>query len=162
MMFFKGENIMIINRLTSYFIAALLAVTFSFAILNNAQAAKPAAAVEMAEKAHEYYKANGNEASLKVFTESLDFKDGELYVYVLDKKGTMMAHGAKATLIGKDFLKFSDTTGKRFGHDIIKIKDTGWVDYYWLNPVVNKVQLKKTYVINTGENFICVGVYVNE
>ncbi len=153
---------MTIKKLTNYAIAALLIATFNFAILSNAQAAEPAEAVAMAEKAHRYYKAHGNEASLKAFTESPDFKDGELYVYVLNKKGIMSAHGAKATLIGKDFLKFSDTTGKKFGHDIIDIEDTGWVDYYWLNPVLSKVQMKKTYVINTGDNFICVGVYVNE
>ncbi len=150
---------MTIKKLAGYTMVALLALVFSFATAN---ATEPKDAVAWTQKAATYYKENGREAALKAFTEDSQFKKGELYVYVLDKKGVMVAHGAKATLIGKDFLKFSDTTGKRFGKEILEITDTGWVDYYWLNPVMSKVMKKKTYVIKTDDDFICVGIYVKE
>ncbi|MCP4356352.1 MAG: hypothetical protein GY793_12165 [Proteobacteria bacterium] len=147
------------NKLVKYTMIAVLAAAFNFGSIDSAHAGKAEKAVAMAEKADAYLKEHGDEKAMKAFTESPDFKDGEFYVGVIGMDGLMRAHGAKASLIGKDFLKFSDTTGKRFGKEIIEVKDTGWVEYHWLNPVVGKVQKKGTYVINTGKYAIAVGYY---
>ncbi len=153
---------MTIKKLFKYTTIAVLATIISFATMSSAQAGKKEDAVAMTEKAYEYFKAHGEEAAFKAFNTSPDFRDGELYVYVLNKEGIVTSHGAKATLIDKNLLKLSDATGKVFGKDLVAVKDTDWVDYYWLNPVAGKVQKKKTYVINAGKYVICVGYYQAE
>jgi cytochrome c len=63
------------------------------------------------KKAVEYYKANGKEKALAAFSDSKgQFCQGDLYIYVLDTKGKMLAH-PKAELVGQDFMTRKDIDG---------------------------------------------------
>jgi|GEM_PF-4486321 len=122
----------------------------------------PEGAIKMAEKANEYYKANGKDAAIKAYNSDPSFKYKSLYVFLLDSKtGLVIAHGGSASMIDQDLTKLRDPSGKLFGKEMIEIKDKGWVEYYWKNPSTNSMQKKRTYIINTGDSTsIGVGVYV--
>jgi cytochrome c len=114
----------------------------------------------MAIKAVEYLKAVGPDKSFPEF----DAKDGawhdrDLYVTVQDSKGVMVAHGTNAGLIGKSMLDLKDVDGKPFNREIQEIKDTGWVEFKWQNPLTKAVELKKVYEVRVGEYIVGVGAY---
>lgn len=120
-------------------------------------------AVALARKAIAYYKANGKD---KAFTEisnkSGQFIDRDMYVYVLDTNGIMMAHGANEKLIGKELSQLKDADGKLFAQELIalaKAKKSGWVDYKWPNPVTKQIEAKTTYIESHDGLGFAVGVY---
>ena len=122
--------------------------------------ATPDEAKAMAIKAAEFLKSAGPE---KAFAE-FDAKDGrwhdrDLYVLVEDSKAVMVAHGTNAGLIGKSLFDLKDVDGKPFERDVIAIKDAGWVDYKWQNPVTKAVEPKTTYWVRVGDYLVGVGAY---
>jgi len=118
---------------------------------------------KMVEAAYGYYKENGREVALKAYNSDNIFKYKSLYVYAVDDKGIIIAHGGDKTLIGSDITKFIDNSGKKFGKDIVAIRSNGWVDYYWVNSDTNNVQMKSTYVMKLEDGVhICAGIYVSE
>jgi signal transduction histidine kinase len=90
------------------------------------------------------------------------FDKGELYVFVYDLQGVMVAHPKNPALIGKNLIDVPDNDGKLFRRDIVekaKTKGSGWVDYMYLNPETNEVEHKTTYLQKVGDIIICSGAY---
>lgn len=136
--------------------AALLCATMSYA----ADQATPEEAKAMAIKAAQYLQSAGPD---KAFAE-FDAKEGpwhdrDLYVYVLDSRGVMVAHGANPGLIGKSVMEFKDVDGKPITQETLAVKDAGWVDYKWQNPVTKAVEPKTSYVVRAGDYAVVVGAY---
>lgn len=137
-------------------IASLLFAPAAYA----AGQATPDEAKAMAIKAAEYLKAVGPDKAFPEF----DAKDGpwhdrDLYVTVQDSKGVMVAHGTNGGLIGKSMLDLRDVDGKLFNRDIQAIKDTGWVDFKWQNPLTKAVEPKTMYEVRVGDYVVGVGAY---
>jgi hypothetical protein len=113
-------------------------------------------------KAKEFFKANGKDKSLAEFSNPKgQFVKDDLYIYVLDLNGKMLAH-PNATLVGKDFMTVKDADGKLFAVDMVKIakdKGTGWVDYKWENPKTKKVDPKTVYFEKVDDVIIASGAY---
>jgi signal transduction histidine kinase len=114
----------------------------------------------MAVKAAAYLKSVGPD---KAFSE-FDAKDGpwhdrDLYVTVRDGAGVMVAHGTNPGLIGKPTLELRDVDGKPFNHEMNDIKDTGWVNFKWQNPLTKAVEPKTMYIVRVGEYTVGVGAY---
>ena len=141
-------------------LAALMCVTF-LAASAWAQAT-PQDAEAWVKKAVEYYKANGKEKALAEFNNpSGQFKKGDLYIYVLDMNGKMLAH-PNAQLCGQDFMVKKDADGKLFAADMVKMakeKGSGWVDYKWENPTTKKVEAKIVYFEKVDDLIIAAGAY---
>jgi cytochrome c len=138
------------------FAAALLSGTAVYAVGQ----ATPDEAKAMAIKAADYLRTAGPD---KAFAE-FDAKDGpwhdrDLYVYVLDNAGAMVAHGNSPGLIGKSLLEFRDVDGKPITQDSLAVKDAGWVDYKWQNPLTKAVEPKVAYIVRVGEYAVVVGAY---
>jgi hypothetical protein len=136
--------------------AALLAAPAALA----AGQATPDEAKAMAVKAADYLKSVGPDKAFPEF----DAKDGpwhdrDLYVTVQDSKGVMVAHGTNAGLIGKSMLDLRDVDGKLFNRDIQAIKDTGWIDFKWQNPLTKAVEPKTMYEVRVGDYIVGVGAY---
>lgn len=136
--------------------AALLAAPTVYA----AGQATPDEAKAMAVKAAEYLKSAGPEKAFPEF----DAKDGrwhdrDLYVYVLDPAGVMVAHGTNPGLLGKSVLEFKDVDGKPITQVTLAVKDAGWVDYKWQNPLTKAVEPKTSYVMRVGDFAVVVGAY---
>jgi len=98
-------------RLPTFLVASLLAVAASSFAAERGTADE---AVAMTKKAVAYLKANGKEKSLAEFNkqEPGPFKDRDLYVMVVDKTGTALAHGGNAKIAGKNLIELKDSDGK--------------------------------------------------
>ncbi|OPY68967.1 MAG: Methyl-accepting chemotaxis protein 4 [Syntrophorhabdaceae bacterium PtaU1.Bin034] len=119
----------------------------------------------MVEKAAAFLKAQGKEKAFAEFGNSQgQFRKGDLYIFVLDMKADILAHGARHKMIGKGSLEWTDPEGKPFFKEIIegaKVKEVGWVSYKWTKPSSKKLAEKTTYFQKVGDVVICCGSYVN-
>lgn len=117
----------------------------------------------LVEKGIVFYKANGKDKALAEFSNPKgQFVKGELYIFIWDLKGVVLAHGANQKLIGKDVSELKDADGKLFvkeGVELAKSKGSGWVDYKWTNPVTKKIEAKTTYVKKVDDLIFCCGIY---
>jgi len=114
----------------------------------------------MAIKAADYLKSVGPD---KAFTE-FNAKDGpwhdrDLYVTVEDGKGIMMANGANLGLVGHNVLDLKDPDGKLFQREKLEVKETGWINYRWLNPLSKAIEQKTMFIVRVGEYAVGVGAY---
>jgi hypothetical protein len=110
----------------------------------------PEAAKAMVEKAIAYYKAEGKE---KAFSEIGDpngrFMKGDLYVFVYDVKGAVIARPVQKGLIGKNIIDAKDGAGKLFVRErleLAKTKGKGWQDYKFFNPTTKKMEDKRAWI----------------
>ena len=128
-----------------------------------AEAADAARAQALLERAVTHYK-EVEESALAAFGHKGKFVDGELYVYVISAKGVMLASGGPSSaLIGHDVTDLQDAAGKPFFREMLdkaKASGSGAVEYYWLNPVDNKMQRKLAYFQKVDDRIIAVGYYI--
>lgn len=124
---------------TAFFMSTALAADFG-----NAEEA-----TAMVKKAVAYLKANGKEKTLaEISNNKGQFIDRDLYISVYDTKGTVLAHGTNARLIGKDVSALKDADGREFIKDILTKAASagkGQADYKWPNPVTKEIQAKTVY-----------------
>jgi len=137
---------------------------FAFVLLcvvaDRAFAATPDQAKAMAEKAAQYLKDYGAEKAFDAIEDrNGQFRDGDLYVFVHHSSGLVVAHGGYATLKGKNTIGLTDIDGKSFVKEMVSVKDTGWVDYKWQNPVSKALEGKTVYVVRVGDYLVCAGAY---
>jgi len=138
----------------------VVAMSLSWSAAFAADRATPDEAKALAEKAAAYLKENGFDKACPAFhAKDGGFQDRDLYVTVQDSKGNMVCHGTTAALEGKNMLNLKDVDGKAFNVDIQAIKDTGWVEFKWINPLTKAVEPKKNYEIRVGEYLVGVGAY---
>ncbi|HYD60128.1 MAG TPA: cache domain-containing protein [Noviherbaspirillum sp.] len=120
-------------------------------------------ATAMVKKAVGYVKEQGRDKALAEFNNpSGMFKKGDLYIFVTDLQGKMLAHGANPKLVGKDLIDLKDSDGKLFVKeyiDLAKSKGSGWSDYKWVNPTTKAIELKSTYVEKVDDMVVGCGIY---
>jgi TRAP-type uncharacterized transport system substrate-binding protein len=92
--------------------------------------------------------------------------DRDLYVYVLDLNGIVMANGViPAMTTGTNLYNARDQNGKYFMREKLELcraSKPGWVDFRFLNPVTQTVEDKSSYIERMGDYCIGVGIYRNE
>ena len=114
----------------------------------------------MAVKAAQYLKEAGPDTAFAAFNDKAGpWHDRDLYVFVNDESCKTLAHGGNQALIGKTLAALKDVEGKPFIQDIAAVKDAGWVDYKWQNPVTKVIEPKVTYVVRVGQYSVGVGAY---
>ena len=70
-------------------------------------------AKEWVKNAVAFYKSSGKRIALAAFTDPYGmFVQAELYIYVLNPKGTMLAHGINEKFVGEEFIELMDSTGR--------------------------------------------------
>ena len=128
-----------------------------------ADAADAARAQALLERAVTHYK-EVEQFALAAFGHEGKFVDGELYVYVISTKGVMLASGGPSSaLVGRDVTDLQDAAGKPFFREMLdkaKASGSGAVEYYWLNPIDNKMQRKLAYFQKVDDRIIAVGYYI--
>lgn len=131
-------------------------------VAGEASASDADKAVALVQKAVAFYKANGMEKALEEYSNPKgQFKEGDLYVFVYDLTGTMLAH-PNNTLIGQNLIEVPDADGKLFRKEIVelgKAKGSGWVDYKYQNPKTKAIEQKTTYLEKIDELIICCGIF---
>lgn len=141
----------------------LLPPLLILAALPPLQADEKAEAEAMVKAAIAFAKEKGREAALReVSNPKGAFKKGELYVFVYDLEGKVLAHGGDVRRVGTNQFNGKDPDGKFYVKERIelaKTKGKGWQDYKFLNPVDGKVEAKTSYIeLHDGMIFGC-GVY---
>lgn len=123
----------------------------------------PEQAQAMVKKAVQFLDQNGQEKAFAAFNDTKgQFVDRDLYVFVLDMEGKVLAHGANAKLIGMNLMNVKDTDGKQFIKDLVemaKTKNSGWIEYKWETPQTKKVEQKSVYYEKKGDLIVACGAY---
>lgn len=90
------------------------------------------------------------------------FVRGDLYVFVLDFNGTIVAHGLSPDSIGNNVFQIRDSNGHFFIQSILRKVFTdgeGWVDYLWFSPCSGEIERKQVFFKRVGSYVICSGYY---
>ena len=127
------------------------------------QRGTPEEAKSLVEKAVAYVKANGEEKALKEFNNPKgEFFKGDLYIFVFDPKGVLLANPNLPNLVGTNVYNSPDSKGKLHRKEMVDLansKGSGWVEYYQLNPTTKKDEAKISYVQKTGNLILGCGAY---
>ena len=114
----------------------------------------------MNEHAVAFIKSEGKDKAFAAFNAGTDgFKDRDLYVFIYNKDGVCVAHGANTAMVGKSLIGLKDADGKEIVKDIVTTPTTGWVDYKWRNPSTQEIMKKHAYIIHDGDLWFGVGAY---
>lgn len=117
-------------------------------------------------KAVSFHKNSGEDIALAEFTNTKGpFVQDEMYIFVVNTEGTMLAHGVNEKYIGKNFIDLKDSAGKSFIREIVEIANTkgsGWIDYQWYNPVTKETKPKNVYFEKVNDLIICSGAYIEK
>jgi len=123
-------------------------------------------AIAMVKRVQDKFRRDGAEATFKAVTaQARIFHDRDLYPFVYDMSGVVVAHGAKADLVGKNLIDFKDQDGRFVIQQMIAVvkgPGSGWVDLRWTNPTTKEIEAKSSYVEKMGQYWAGVGVYTDE
>jgi cytochrome c len=114
------------------------------------------------QKAVTYYKEKGDSA-LATFSRQGDFVDGELYVFVIDTKGVMLASGGPSVvLVGRNVLNTVPEDLKSMFATAVNQPEGQVHDaqYRWTNANDGKVERKQVYFQRVGTRVLGVGYYM--
>ena len=123
-------------------------------------------AKEFVAKAINFNKNSGKEIALAEFTNPKGpFVQDEMYIFVLNHDGIMLAHGVNEKYTGQNFIGLKDSDGKSFIREIIdvaKVKGSGFVNYKWYNPVTKETKPKSVYFEKIDDMIVCGGIYIEK
>jgi len=90
-------------------------------------------------------------------------QNNDLYIFVYDLEGKVLAHGVRRELVGINRWTSKDPDGKFWIQDwtkLVKEKGSGWIEYKELNPAQNnKVMKKASFVELFNGMVIGAGIY---
>lgn len=94
---------------------------------------KRASVKNLVTDAVEFFKKNSVRKSCKNFSHTEKFRQGEVYLFILDKKGVFLAHGQEPQVVWKNMYNDKDGRGSFFVRDILNTAKAGggWVSYEW-------------------------------
>jgi uncharacterized protein len=128
-------------------------------------------AVAMVRRVQEMFKKLGPEGTFQAIKRKAPGTiDRDLYAYIVDQNGVVMANGAIPTMTtGTNLWNFRDQNGKYFMREQVAVcKDAsksgqgGWVDFRWLSPLTQQIDDKSSYIDRVGDYCVGVGIYRNE
>jgi cytochrome c len=153
-----------VEMIMKRFMQAMVTLLVLVGCIGLASAAdKKDEAKALVKKAVAFIKQNGPEkAFAEINNPAGKFVKGELYIFVLDSKATMMAHGANQKLVGKVLLAMKDADGAPFNKNLLDVakRGGGWSnEYRWTNPVSKKIEPKIAYIEPAGDLVVGCGFY---
>ena len=120
-------------------------------------------AKEFVQKAIDFYKQAGKSVSFAAISNPKGpYVQGEMYVFVLNLTGTMLANGTNERFIGLDFKDVKDSDGRGFVREILEVankKGSGFVDYKWYDPTTKEELSKHLYFEKVDDLIFCSGIY---
>ena len=130
-----------------------------------AQATRPVAQA-LAERAAAHLAKAGAAQAFKDFQDPAGgFLDGDLYVFVFELDGTLMASGGFPRAVGRNLVIGYHEPSATQVRNLIQVareQGKGWSEYVWVNPCSRKRELKISYVIRVGDLVVGVGAYLRE
>ena len=144
-------------------IVMMTAIAVGSAAAADAERANAKDAVAMVKKVIADMKKLGKDKVIQeIQTQSLQYRDRDLYVSVGTLDGMSLANGNNAKMAGKNIIDLKDLDGKlitRERIEIAKTKGSGWQDYKWPDPVTKAVQKKSMYVERYEDMTVACGIY---
>ena len=131
----------------------------------SAQAVTTAETEALVKEAIGFAKTNGKDAAFKEITKvggRFHKHGGELYVFVYDLDGKVLAHGQGAAKVGVNQINAKDPEGREFIKErvtLAKGKGKGWHDYIYMNPKDNKKEPKTSYIEVWEHLIFGAGIY---
>jgi signal transduction histidine kinase len=120
-------------------------------------------AKERVAKAITFYKKAGLAVALaEISNRKGPFVQGDMYVFAVNLKGIMVAHGYNEKFVGQNFMEVKDSGNKKFIREIVNnavAEGNGWMDYKWYNPVTQEDMTKFVYFEKVDDMIFCSGVY---
>ena len=101
------------------------------------------------DKALQLYNLAGRDAFFRYYN-SRSSVDGEWYMFVIDRSGSILVQGATPSLRGQNITGplGTDSTGKNFGAEILAATEEGsWVEYEFDNPTTRQSGHKRSWVV---------------
>jgi signal transduction histidine kinase len=103
-------------------------------------------------------------AALAAFTAgTAGFRVRDLYVACSNASdGTVTAHGADPSMVGRSIYELTDAAGKKFGEEIDAVAtedEFNTVEYVWPRPGETEPVPKVTYVTQVADQVCVVGYY---
>ena len=143
---------------------AALSLVVASTLAGAAEHATPREARALFDQAVKYLQTNGAEKSWKAFNNRTGpFVKKDLYVYVIDTKGTYIANGAAPIdLVGLNVLDTVDASGNPLFRNMIAVTDKqkeAKIRYVWLNRKSNHVEPKVAWLHREGDYVLGVGYY---
>ncbi|MEK1940251.1 MAG: cache domain-containing protein [Pseudomonas sp.] len=114
------------------------------------------------QKAVDYYEVHGD-AALAAFSRQGEFITEQLYVYVVNTQGVMLASGGPSVmLVGRDVSPTLDDEMKRaFARAIGEPEgEMHEAEYRWVNRQDGKVERKHTFYQRINDRILAVGYYL--
>jgi signal transduction histidine kinase len=150
------------------FVGALLISSASFAASPEPQSKQAKEIKAMVDKAAALIEKKGKDAFPEFKKKNGEWFKGDTYLFVADMKGITLVNAGFPDEEGKNRLDLKDANGKPFVHEIIemlKTRDSGWIDYAWPKPGETKPSKKSAYVkkAKLGKEIVYVGagIYTN-
>ncbi len=96
------------------------------------------------------------------------FKEGtkkDLYIFVYDEQGVVLAHGVRLELTGKNRWNDKDPDGKQWIRDwtdLVHQSGSGWISYKEYNPAMNNMIMNKMSFVELEDGMVVgCGIYVD-
>ena len=144
------------------FLGVFLLFSAGFAASLEPQTPQAKQIKAMVDKAAALIERKGNAAFPEFKKKGGEWFKGDTYIFVGDMKGKNLVNAAFPELEGKDTLDLKDANGKPIVQlfiDLLKNKDSGWVEYMWPRPGETKPVKKSTYLkkAKLGKESVYVG-----
>ena len=121
-------------------------------------------AQKLAERVAAIIKADGIEGARTVLERSEhNFRDGDLYAWVLDSHGVVVLH-PDPIMIGLDLIMLRDMTARVFIAEILlraHSKQRFWDEYTGVKPDTNRVTVKRQWIIKVDDHIVGAGAWLD-
>ena len=121
--------------------------------------------VETVDEAARLVGQKGKEAFPILRDKAGRFRYMDVYVFVTDQKGIELVNPVSPELEGTDLIDFKDANGKLVIREMIEMlrdKDSGWMEYMWPKPGTTTPSKKVSYIrkVKVGDRTLYVGAGV--
>lgn len=122
-------------------------------------------AKELLDRAVSEYFKDPEMALRKFRNRQSGFRNPDQYVYVLDKdnRSIIWSPNTADVLKGKTLDEMEDIQGTAFLAEMVDKADPNiiqQIDYWWLSPISQRVELRRAFYQQVGDSVIAVGTYV--
>jgi len=140
---------------------ALLLILVNTAIMADETRGTAEEAQAMVARAIAAYDAKGTATFADMMPPSTEFRDRDLYVFVIGPDNHLVVHGIDAGRIGTNLAETVDSKGKAFGKEMIeKANEQGaWIDYVWRDPLTEKDVQKSSWIVRHDGYIFGCGIY---
>ncbi|WP_150300460.1 cache domain-containing protein [Pseudomonas profundi] len=139
-----------------------LCVAFAMPTFADTKPEEASRAKKLLERAVEHYRDEGDRA-LAAFSRQGPFLEGNLYVFVIDSEGVMLASsGPSHALIGRNIKPLLDDRLKLDFEAVLSESGEGVREgeYRWVNQSTGRVERKKAFYQRVGDHILAVGYYL--